>query len=140
MGETYEGNGVDFTFAGLTLEPKTIEIPGWSKEELKISTLQNTDVHTKFVAALKDYGKLFIVTPFDASEYGSLPETEQDLVISVPSVGSITFYAEISELDAITQAKQVLKLPRRSLLNLIKQGANYESYTRTERTGKETQC
>jgi hypothetical protein len=104
MGETYEGNGVDFTFAGLTLEPKTIEIPGWSKEELKISTLQNTDVHTKFVAALKDYGKLFIVTPFDASEYGSLPETEQDLVISVPSVGSITFYAEISELDAITQA------------------------------------
>jgi hypothetical protein len=92
MGETYEGNGVDFTFSGLTLEPKTIEIPGWSKEELKISTLQNASVHTKFVAALKDYGKLFIVTPFDAA------------VISVPSVGSITFYAEISELDAITQA------------------------------------
>jgi len=104
MAETYEGNGVDFTFAGLTLEPKTIEIPGWTKEELNISTLQNTDVHTKFVAALKDYGKLFIVTPFDASQYGSLPATEQDLVISVPSVGSITFYAEISELDTVTLA------------------------------------
>jgi hypothetical protein len=104
MGETYEGNGVDFTFSGLTLDPKTIEIPGWTKEELNISTLQNASVHTKFVAALKDYGKLFIVTPFDASEYGSLPETEQELVISVPTAGSITFYAKISELDNITQA------------------------------------
>jgi hypothetical protein len=104
MAETYEGNGVDFTFAGLTLDPKTIEIPGWTKEELNISTLQNTSVHTKFVAALKDYGKLFIVTPFDASVYGSLPTTEQSLVISVPGSGSITFYAKISELDTVSLA------------------------------------
>lgn len=104
MAETYEGNGVDFTFSGLTLDPKTIEIPGWTKEELNISTLQNTSVHTKFVAALKDYGKLFIVTPFDASVYGSLPTTEQSLVISVPGSGSITFYAKISELDTVSLA------------------------------------
>lgn len=104
MAETYEGNGVDFTFSGLTLDPKTIEIPGWTKEELNISTLQNTSVHTKFVAALKDYSKLFIVTPFDASVYGSLPTTEQSLVISVPGSGSITFYAKISELDTVSLA------------------------------------
>lgn len=102
MGETYEGNGVDFTFAGLTLEPKTVEIPGWTKEELDISTLQNTAERTKFVGALRDWGKLFIVTPFDSSIYGSLPTTEQTLVISVPSEGSITFYAKISELESVT--------------------------------------
>jgi hypothetical protein len=102
MGETYEGNGVDFTFSGLTLEPKTIEIPGWSKEELDISTLQNTAERTKFVGALRDWGKLFIVTPFDSSIYGTLPATEQELIISVPSEGSIKFYAKISELESVT--------------------------------------
>lgn len=102
MGETYEGNGVDFTFAGLTLEPKTVEIPGWTKEELDISTLQNVGERTKFVGALRDWGKLFIVTPFDSSIYGSLPTTEQTLVISVPGEGSITFYAKISELDTVS--------------------------------------
>ena len=102
MAEIYEGNGLDFTFSGLTLEPKTIEIPGWTKEELNISTLQNVSAHTKFVAALKDYGKLFITTAFDPAEYGSLPETEQALVITVPSQGSITFMAKISEMESIS--------------------------------------
>ena len=107
MSEIYEGNGLNFTFSGLTLEPKTITIPGWTKEELNISTLQNSAVHTKFVAALKDYGKLFITTAFDPSIYGSLPSTEQTLVITVPSVGTITFYAKISELDDISNENDV---------------------------------
>lgn len=104
MGAVYEGNGVTFTFSGFTLEPKTIELPGFTKEEINISTLSNSSDHTKFVAALRDWGKLFMTTPFDPTVYGALPTTEQALVISVPSEGSITYYAKISELDTVTLA------------------------------------
>jgi hypothetical protein len=99
MSVVYEGNGVTFTYSGLTLLPQTIAIPGWSKEELDISTLSNSAVRTKFVAALKDYNKLFMTTEWDPAEYDNLPEVEQTLVVTVPNEGTITFYAELSEID-----------------------------------------
>jgi len=104
MSTVYEGNGVTFTFSGFTLKPKTIELPGFTQESIDITTLSNAAVKTKFVAALKDYGKLFMTTEFDPDLYDSLPTTEQSLVISFPSVGTITYYAKISEQDTVTLA------------------------------------
>jgi hypothetical protein len=100
MADVYEGNGVDFTFSGLTLDVKTIEIPGFTQEEIDISTLSNTSVKTKYVAALKDYEKLVMNLNYDPSV--TLPTTEQALVISVPGEGSITYYAKISEVGSVT--------------------------------------
>jgi hypothetical protein len=100
MADVYEGNGVDFTFSGLTLDVKTIEIPGFTQEEIDISTLSNTSVKTKYVAALKDYEKLVMNLNYDPSV--TLPTTEQALVISVPGEGSITYYAKISEAGSVT--------------------------------------
>jgi len=100
MADVYEGNGVDFTFSGLTLDVKTIEIPGFTQEEIDISTLSNTSVKTKYVAALKDYEKLVMNLNYDPSV--TLPTTEQALVISVPGEGSITYYAQISEAGSVT--------------------------------------
>ena len=104
MSVVYEGNGVTFTFSGFTLKPKTIDIPGFSNEEIDITTLSNGAVKTKFVAALSDYGKLFMTTEFDPDLYDSLPTTEQALVVTFPSVGTITYQAQISEQDAVTLA------------------------------------
>jgi len=100
MADVYEGNGVDFTFSGLTLDVKTIEIPGFTQEEIDISTLSNTSVKTKYVAALKDYEKLVMNLNYDPSV--TLPTDEQSLVISVPGEGSITYYAQISEVGSVT--------------------------------------
>ena len=102
MADTYEGNGVSFTYAGLTLSPKTIQIPGWTKEEIDITTLENSAAKTKFVAALRDYNKLFMTLNFDVSQIESIPQTNQALVITVPSVGTITYQAEISESDDVS--------------------------------------
>jgi len=104
MASTFEGNGVSFTFAGLTLKAQTIEIPGWTKAILDISTLSNVAARTKFVGALKDFGSLVLNCEFDASVYDSLPETEQTLIITVPSVGTITYWAKMSELGSVTMA------------------------------------
>ena len=100
MADVYEGNGVDFTFSGLTLDVKTIEIPGFTQEEIDISTLSNTSVKTKYVAALRDYEKLVMNLNYDPSV--TLPTDEQSLVISVPGEGSITYYAQISEVGSVT--------------------------------------
>jgi len=100
MADVYEGNGVDFTFSGLTLDVKTIEIPGFTQEEIDISTLSNTSVKTKYVAALRDYEKLVMNLNYDPSV--TLPTDEQNLVISVPGEGSITYYAQISEVGSVT--------------------------------------
>lgn len=96
MAVTFEGNGVTFTYSGLTLEPETITVPGWERADIERSTLSNSAVHTTLVAKLRKYGKLQITTQADFSQVESLPQTNQTLVIAVPTVGSITYYADLS--------------------------------------------
>jgi hypothetical protein len=43
MSTILEGQGTTYTMGSLTLAPKKITIPGWSKEVIDITNLNNTN-------------------------------------------------------------------------------------------------
>ena len=53
MAVQNEGHGVTYTFAGLTLSPVAMELPGWMREMIALSNLTNVDVETQTAAVLR---------------------------------------------------------------------------------------
>jgi len=100
MAELQEGNGVTYTYSGLTLAATRITIPGWDKEEIDLTTLANTAVKTATLGALKKYGKLVIETIVDLALYDAFPESNATLAITSGSE-SITFWAQLSNTTAV---------------------------------------
>ncbi len=98
MSLVLEGQGSTYTVTGLTLAPKSITLPGWSKEEIDVTNLDNTDVKTFILATLKTIKNLVLNLEFDPAVYAALPETNAEWVINFAgTTENITFWGEIME-------------------------------------------
>lgn len=96
MPVVFEGQGSTFTMSGLTLAPKKITVPGWSKEEIEITNLNNTDVKTFILAKLKKIKDLVLSCEYDPSAV--IPEGNQTVVINFAgTTENITFWADVKE-------------------------------------------
>jgi len=100
MAVKYEGNGVGYTYSGITLAAISIQLPGWSKTEIDATTLANTAVMTTVLAALKEYGSLVITAEWDPALHVGLSGSNGALVITGLST-SITYYANLQAIDPV---------------------------------------
>ena len=100
MSTPAEGNGITFTYSGITLDPISIQLPGWSKQQIDVTNLNNTSVMTKAVATLKEYDDIVLRTAFDFSEYAGITGSEGTFVVTYSGT-TITFYAQLSSIAAV---------------------------------------
>lgn len=104
MAVTFEGQGTTFTMTGLALNPKKITVPGWSKEEIDVTNLNNTDVKTFVLATLKTINDLVLTLEFDPSVYAAVPEGNSEIVITFSgTTEKITFWGDIKELGDVDE-------------------------------------
>lgn len=102
MAVQFEGQGTTFTRSGLTLKPKTITVPGWTKEEMDVSTLSNTAFRTFVLKKLKTVNDLVLKLEFDAAVWKAIPETNGSWTITFPdSAGSVVLWADVKELGDV---------------------------------------
>lgn len=102
MSVQFEGQGTTFTRSGLTLKPKTITVPGWTKEEMDVSTLSNSAFRTFLLKKLKTVNDLKLKLEFDAAVYKAIPEGNGSWVITFPDgAGSITLWGDIKEVGDV---------------------------------------
>lgn len=102
MSVINEGHGVTFTFAGLTLAPVAMELPGWVKEMIDLTNLNNTSVKTQMAAVLKKINDFKMRVEFDAAEIDGLPETNQTFIFTFPnSGGTVTVWCQITSVDNV---------------------------------------
>ena len=103
-GTIFEGQGTGFTMTGLTLNPKEIEIPGWSKEEIEITNLNNTNFKTFILAKLKKVGEIVLKLEFDPSVFIALPEGNTLITISFDGITEkLNFWGDIKEAGSVPQ-------------------------------------
>lgn len=98
MAVLNEGNGVSYTFTGFALDPITMQVAGYNREPIDLTTLSNSAVKTYVTSALADYQPFTLVSEFDATQVDSMPSGGEGgaFVITFPnSGGSLTFYASL---------------------------------------------
>lgn len=102
MAVQFEGQGTTFTRSGLTLKPKTITVPGWTKEEMDVSTLSNTAFRTFVLKKLKTVNDLVLKLEFDAAVYKAIPEGNAQWTITFPdAAGSVVLWADAKEVGDV---------------------------------------
>lgn len=102
MSVLFDGQGTTFTRAGLTLKPKTITVPGWSKEECDVSTLSNAAFRTFILKKLKTVNDMTLKLEFDAAVYKAIPETNGIWLITFPdNAGTLTVWADAKEVGDV---------------------------------------
>lgn len=105
MAVHYEGQGTTFTRAGLTLAPKTITMPGWSRTMIDITNLGNAAFKTKVVATLKETKEIVLTLEFDPAVYGALSASEDNATTVIDFCGStecITLWSAISDISDVS--------------------------------------
>jgi hypothetical protein len=104
MSLHFEGQGTTYTVSGLTLEPKTISVPGWTKEEIDVTNLSNSEFKTFILATLKTSANIVLNLEFDPSIYSALPEGAAEWKINFSgTTENITFWADIMEVGDVSQ-------------------------------------
>lgn len=100
MGLQFDGHGTTITRAGLTLNPKKIVLPGASREEIDVSTLNNTAFKTFVLGALAESSNLVVTYEFDASAIGAIISSGNLLTtLTFPdSGGSIAVWCDVMEV------------------------------------------
>jgi hypothetical protein len=107
MALTYTAQGTTVTFAGLTVYPVTITLPGWEKSDIDMSTLSNAAWCTTLLSTLKKMtGPIVLKCPYDAAVRDAVPETNQECTITLPSAaGAYTFWADVRKVGDVELTK-----------------------------------
>lgn len=111
-----QGMTVGFNNNTLSVEPDTITVPGWSKQEIDITDHGNADVTTAVLGSLKDYGQLVLSLAFDSSEHSQIFEGNQKVTITFTGTGSTTdanivFWANIQQVGDLELASNNSEKP-----------------------------
>jgi hypothetical protein len=102
MATTFEGQGATFTKASLTLGIKDITLPGWSKGEIDVTLLANTDVKTFVLEKLRTIKDFSATMEFDKTPYMAIPEGNSLCVITLPdAAGTISFWGDVKEVGDV---------------------------------------
>ena len=105
MSLVFEGQGSTFTVTGLTLEPKSITVGGWNKEEIDVTNLSNSEVKTFIMATLKTVSNLVLNLEFDPSVFSALPEGNALWTINFAgTTENIAFWGDIMEVGDVELA------------------------------------
>lgn len=103
MAVIKNGNGVTYTFSGITLPHQTMTIPGWDREEIDMTNLTNSAVKTKLLGTLREISEFSLTTEFDPDLIDSLPTDNQTMVITFPNAGgAITLWCQLKSVGEIT--------------------------------------
>lgn len=100
MAASQEGHGFSYTFTGITLKPKKLQIPGWSKDWLDLTNLTNTEWMTGAAAALKKSKNFKLVTEMDVDLADGLPETAGPFAIT-DGTKTYTVYCQLVDVENV---------------------------------------
>lgn len=128
MAVINEGNGVSYTYSGITLDPITIQVAGFEREAIDVTTLSNAAVRTYVTSTLADYQPFTVTTEFDAAEYDGFSAGGEggSFVITFDDTSTLTFYANLLSLDAVD-----LENSTRPIYSFTFQPTNLNSGTET---------
>ena len=98
-----EGNGVSYTYAGIALDPISMQVPGFSRETIDLTTLSNTAVQTAVTSILAKYDQFTLVTEMDPAEYDGFSAGGEggSFVITFVDTSTITLYANVAGSGAV---------------------------------------
>ena len=98
-----EGNGVSYTYSGITLDPISMQVPGFSRETIDLTTLSNAAVQTSVTSILAKYEQFTLVTEMDPAEYDGFSAGGEggSFKITFADTSSITLYANIVSLGSV---------------------------------------
>lgn len=107
MSLIVEGHGFSVAHGTLSItqSPTTVEIPGFSREELERTTQANTAVTTGDLATLKAYENFTHEFPYDPSDFAAWEgdSTNREHVITFPSGGTWTGWAKVMSVSSPSQ-------------------------------------
>ena len=102
MAAINEGNGVTYTYAGITMDPVSMTVPGYSHEEIDLTNLDNTEYMTAACGTLKKSTTFSLVTPFDPALIALPAAASATFAIVFPnSGGTITVYCQLKEQEEV---------------------------------------
>ena len=103
MAVQNEGNGVSYTYSGITLDPISMQVPGFTREAIDLTTLSNSAVTTSVTSILANYEAFTLVTEMDPAEYDGFSAGGEggSFVITFADNSNITFYANVLSLGQV---------------------------------------
>lgn len=106
MAVVNEGNGVTYTFSGIAFDPISLQVPGYSREMIDLTNLDNSAVRTKIGAALADWQPFVLRTAFDPDGVDGWPAGGEGsaFVVTFPGGANITIYAVASDVAPVELA------------------------------------
>lgn len=103
MAVINEGNGVGYTYSGITLDPITMQLAGFEREEIDLTTLSNSAVQTAVTSILAKYQPFTVVTEMDPAEYDGFSAGGEggSFVVTFADNSTITIYANVLSLGPV---------------------------------------
>ena len=127
MAVVNKGNGVTYTYSGITLAPISMEVPGFDRDEIDLTNLNNVEHMTSTLGTLKKASTFTLVTEFDPALIDLPTAASATFAIVFPnSGGTITIYVELKGHDNIT-----IENGTRPVLSMTFQVTNLNGTTET---------
>ena len=103
MAVINEGNGVSYTYVGIALDPISMQVPGFTREEIDLTTLSNTAVQTMVTSILAKYDQFTLITEMDPAEYDGFSAGGEggSFKITFADTSDITLYANVVSLGPV---------------------------------------
>jgi len=99
MAIQYEGHGIVFTRAGFTAAANKITIFGMSREEIDVTTLNNTAAKTTVLGALYATSNIVLNITFDSATFlGVISSGNLITVITFADSSTLTVWADVLEV------------------------------------------
>lgn len=97
MAVINEGNGVSYTYSGITLDPISMQLAGFNRENIDLTTLSNTAVKTSVTSILAEYQPFTVVTEMDPAEYDGFSAGGEggSFKVTFADGSSLTLYANV---------------------------------------------
>jgi hypothetical protein len=103
MALTFDMQGTTFTRSGITLAPKSMTVPGWAKESIDVTTLNNSGVRTFAMKKLKTINDFVLTLVFDAAVYAAIPTGNGQWTVAFPDgAGSLTFWGDVMSVGDVS--------------------------------------
>lgn len=100
MSVLIDAIGTTYTLSGLTLKANEIDLPGWEKDEIDVTKLDNAAYRTYVMGTLKKVDDLTLSgIQFDAAVYKAIPEGNAQLTITLPgAAGTLTYWVQVKKV------------------------------------------
>lgn len=111
MAAIFDAQGTSWDFGGVTVNPNTFTMPGWSRQEIDATDHGNSNVTTKVLGSLKDYSQMVVNVPFDSSEHSQISTGNQEVTVTFPDSSTISFWVDVQAIGDLELASNNSEKP-----------------------------